>query len=266
MKKNRGVTLLELAITIALLSILMSVLWPILNFFIRVNNQYEYNISIMSDIEILESYLDRDISNANLANTFSATDYYKINKGIIVGDINSSLEVTNSNKSFGLNIDNANFVYDKNKKRGNSILVEEAVLYNNQNNGADGYNNRMIFPSYKLFRFLTYQDSKTKEMITVLTCAATYDSNDYSYNYIQALKNVNNAIPWINEIQIFPLNSSKIRLVANQIDENGELSESNNYFEKVPGGIKIHYTYYPNPNNLSLKAVRENLFLIRGEL
>lgn len=266
MKKNRGLTLLELAITIALLSILMSVLWPILNFFIRVNNQYEYSVSIMSDIEIFENYLGRNISNVNFANTFSTTNYYKLNKGIIIGDINSPLEITDNEQKFGLNLDNPNFIYNKNKKIGNSIIIEEAVLYNNQNSISDPYNNKIVLPSYKLFRFLTYQDKKTKEIITVLTCATTYDPNDYSYNYIQALKNVNSVIPWINEIQIFPLNTSKIKLVPNQLEVRDNSIKDTNYFEKVPGGIKVHYTYYPNPNNLSVKNVRENLFLIRGEL
>lgn len=266
MKKNRGVTLLELTIAIALLGILMSVLWPILNFFIRVNNQYEYNMSTMSDVEIFENYLERNISEANFANTFSSTNYYKTNKGIVIGNINSPLEISNNDQKFGINIDNLSFLYEENKKIGNSILIEEAILYKNQNNPYDLYNNKIVFPSYKLFRFLTYQDEKTKEIITVLTCATTYDSKDYSYNYIESLKNVNNIIPWINEIQIFPLNTSKIRLVPNELRGRDNSIKENNYFEKVPGGIKVHYTYYPNPNNLSVKNVRENLFLIRGEL
>ena len=266
MKKNRGVTLLELTIAIALLGILMSVLWPILNFFIRVNNQYEYSVSTMSDVEIFENYLERNVANTNFANSFSSTSYYKANKGIIIGNINSSLEVLNNEQKFGINIDNSNFLYEGNKKIGNSIIIEEAILYNDKNNPGDLYNNKIVFPSYKLFRFLTYQDEKTKEIITVLTCATTYDSNDYSYNYIESLKNVNNVIPWINEIQVFPLNTSKIKLVPNQLEIRGSSIKENNYFEKVPGGIKVHYTYYPNPNNLSLKNVRETLFLIRGEL
>lgn len=266
MKKNRGVTLLELAIAIALLGILMSVLWPILNFFIKVNNQYEYSVSTMSDIEILENYLGKNISNANFANTFSSTNYYKVNKGIVIGDINSPLEITNNEQKFGISFDNSNFVYEDNKKIGNSIIIEEAVLYNNRNNPIDLYNNKVVFPSYKLFRFLTYQDEKTKKVVTVLTCATTYDPSDYSYNYVQSLKNLNNVIPWINEIQVFPLNTSKIKLVPNQLKGGENAIKDANYFEKVPGGIKVHYTYYPNSNNLEVKNVRENSFLIRGEL
>lgn len=291
-KKNRGISLTELIVSLALLGVLVGILGPTLRFFTRLTNRYDYGINSITNIGAAEQFMEKQISMTNLANSLTANSSYKVNTGIIIGDINGPYPTNSDELVFGINVANGNskvdFIDFPNKpgnNKGNAVFFELPVVYNNPQNPDDIKNNKITLPAFGVFRFVTAKDPITGEWNTVLTYTTTYDPIDYSHDYIAALGNANSVIPWISEVQILPPTIGKIKLVPNHSDPNldGDVSEVStmhsvktqsgtvmlnnlNYFQFIPGGIKVHFTYYPDPNNLNIMAVGERIFLKRGEI
>lgn len=246
MEKNRkkGFSMIELVITVATLAILVSMIGPVIRYYMQLTGRY--NRGVLERVEVEGAFTKIE----ELIGSITLEDKNKPAKNTGTGVRTEYGSLNGKTLSFLQNqVTNAGGSEAANKTMGNTLYILIPVFNENTS---------QLVESYHVFRFKNDSDGKTN----------LYYTNNLDANGYPAISNKTNQdlAVFRTEEKYLPSGTGIKELVT-----NGASTSENNYFIQVEGGVIMHLEYYKDPgredkNSADNIVVTEKLFLKRGEI
>lgn len=238
--KKRGLTYIEIAITVAMLAMLTTIIGPILRYYLKLSNNY--STGLFEKIELDGTYrkLEEILGSISLDDKWGNLTTGTKNAGIAVRD-NFSPTLNIKLGTFQGNLMSSN----GSSVKGNTLYVLVPI-----------YHNGTLRQSFHTFRFMNISGQ-----------TGLYYTSSVEDDGSVKLLTKQNEVPFKKEELYLPSGAGIQELVPNTTG-----ASNRNYFTEIGGGIYMHIEYYKDPAKTVAKddpsniITVEKLFLKRGEI